>query len=133
VSLTRFQALVARESLAEVYPTWGPYSGMAFTVVSILPVLGSDRLMIGVEGNGVATEYRLSDLEPSRHLLSLIEDGTYRQWDMTWNAVDSDGNCVSESLGERINYEPSDRRQCGICSQWTTHEQWLTHSHGMDK
>ncbi|OKI54530.1 hypothetical protein A6A27_31895 [Micromonospora sp. CB01531] len=58
---------------------------MAFHVVSILPLAGSDRLMIGVEGNGVSTEYTLYQLDPSRHLLELIERGTYREDIMTWH------------------------------------------------
>jgi len=91
--ITRFQALVARESLAEVYPNVGEYEGNAATVVEIR----DDNETVVIECYGDNMVFLLSDLNPSRHLLALInepcnETGSYNEERMEWRGLNPETN-----------------------------------------
>lgn len=92
--ITKFEALVARESLATVYAS----DGQSVTVVKIRQVRSTRTWLALAEYSDGSRKWCLpSRLSPSDHLLKLISNGTYREDSMTWHAV-IDGKCVTQAL-----------------------------------
>lgn len=100
MNLTKFQALVSRESLAEVYPKDGKHSGGAYSdhgphVLAFGEMDG--RLMIQIQCCSETEIHDAANLTPSRHLLELIERGIYNEETMTWQIV-VEGQHITEPL-----------------------------------
>lgn len=80
--ITKFEALVSRESLSEVYAS----DGQSVTVVKIREARGT--WIVLVEYSDGSRAYRMpGNLAASGHLLELIKNRTYREDTMTWHAV----------------------------------------------
>ncbi|WP_431881928.1 hypothetical protein [Micromonospora chalcea] len=90
--MTKFLALVARESHAEVYPLDGDWQGDACQVVRISQ--RGAQVHIGIERNSERRMVRLDSVEPSRALVALVESGTYDEASMTWTDRTSKGLTV---------------------------------------
>lgn len=96
--ITPFEALVARDSTCDVFFV---RTGEAVSVVSIPTRVRGNHEMFLVEieySSGDRYTYPLSAVEPGKSVQALIDNGTYRESDMTYNATDSDGNCVTGTL-----------------------------------
>lgn len=83
--ITKFQALVSRESLAPVYPVEGRLKDCALVVHRIRTI--GDQTVVETDspdGDGHSL-WPLDSLEPSAQLLSLIDRRIYREDSMTWH------------------------------------------------
>ncbi|MEU1761268.1 hypothetical protein [Micromonospora sp. NPDC005652] len=87
--MTKFLALVARESLAEVYPLDGDWQGDACHVVRISQ--RGTQVHIGIERGADRRMVPLDAVEPSRALVALVESGTYDEATMTWTSRTAEG------------------------------------------
>lgn len=92
MEMTKFLALVARESVSEVYPLTGDWQGDACHVVRISRRAAQVRIVI--ERDSERRTVPLDSVEPSRALVALVESGTYDEATMTWTRRTSDGLTV---------------------------------------
>jgi len=87
MAITRFQALVARESLADVYindPAMPDREGDAATVLTIhRNTTFQESWICELESYGAKLWIPVENLDPSGGLVALIEAGTYNEEAMT--------------------------------------------------
>lgn len=93
--ITKFQALVARESMADCYADDGTGTDARIcTVVKIkegnrsgVKIAGSPWILLVEFSDGGRMYRQPSDVTPSDTLRELIERGIYREDTMTWSVV----------------------------------------------